>query len=95
MTANVTCDRRAHRRPQVNDAAVQPPEDPRLDPTGGAGGLAAWTDAQGRPEPRPLTLGIADDTYTEVPGDLRLGKGHRDARRLHAPAPPPGFGPPV
>jgi HlyD family secretion protein len=58
-----------------------------------------WTlDARGRPEPRPLTLGIADDTSTEVlSGDLQAGQevitGLVTAASRSSSA-PPGFGPP-
>jgi HlyD family secretion protein len=54
--------------------------------------------ANGTPEPRPLTIGIANDTHTEVvAGDLTVGQqiitGLLASKASKRPAPPPGFGP--
>jgi HlyD family secretion protein len=51
----------------------------------------------GTPEPRPLTIGIANDTHTEVvTGDLVAGQpiitGLLASKSSKRPAPPPGFG---
>jgi HlyD family secretion protein len=51
----------------------------------------------GTPEPRPLTLGIANDTHTEVvAGELTAGQqvitGLLASKSSKRPAPPPGFG---
>jgi HlyD family secretion protein len=51
----------------------------------------------GTPEPRPLTIGIANDTHTEiVTGDLTAGQqiitGLLASKSSKRPAPPPGFG---
>ncbi|MGE3539987.1 MAG: efflux RND transporter periplasmic adaptor subunit [Candidatus Tectimicrobiota bacterium] len=56
-------------------------------------------NSQGTPEPRSLTLGIANDTHTEVlTGDLSVGQqvitGLMTATRTAPRAAPPGFGPP-
>jgi HlyD family secretion protein len=53
--------------------------------------------ANGTPEPRPLTVGIANDTHTEVvAGDLTAGQqvitGLLASKASKRPAPPPGFG---
>src|SRR5262249_31915691 len=53
--------------------------------------------ANGTPEPRPLTIGIANDTHTEVvAGDLTAGQqiitGLLASKASKRPAPPPGFG---
>jgi HlyD family secretion protein len=53
--------------------------------------------ANGTPEPRPLTAGIANDTHTEiVAGDLTAGQqvitGLLASKASKRPAPPPGFG---
>jgi HlyD family secretion protein len=53
--------------------------------------------ANGTPEPRPLTVGIANDTHTEVvAGDLTAGQqvitGLLASKSSKRPAPPPGFG---
>src|SRR5262249_60849706 len=53
--------------------------------------------ANGTPEPRPLTIGIANDTHTEVvAGDLTAGQqiitGLLASKVSKRPAPPPGFG---
>jgi HlyD family secretion protein len=53
--------------------------------------------ANGTPEPRPLTIGIANDTHTEVvAGDLTAGQqvitGLLASKSSKRPAPPPGFG---
>ena len=50
------------------------------------------------PEPRPLTIGIANDTHTEVvAGELTAGQqvitGLLASKASKRPAPPPGFGP--
>ena len=52
----------------------------------------------GTPEPRPLTIGIANDTHTEVvAGELTAGQqvitGLLASKASKRPAPPPGFGP--
>jgi HlyD family secretion protein len=58
----------------------------------------AWVvGANGTPEPRPLTIGIANDTHTEVvSGDLTAGQqvitGSLVAKSSKRPAQPPGFG---
>jgi len=58
----------------------------------------AWVlGANGTPEPRPLTIGIANDTHTEVvAGDLTAGQqvitGLLTSKSSKRPAPPPGFG---
>ena len=54
--------------------------------------------ANGTPEPRSLTIGIANDTHTEiVTGDLAAGQqiitGLLASKSSKRPAPPPGFGP--
>jgi len=54
-------------------------------------------DANGIPEPRPLTIGIANDTHTEiVAGELTAGQqvitGVLASKASKRPAPPPGFG---
>jgi HlyD family secretion protein len=106
MTANVTFVI-AERTDvlKVPNAALrfQPPgtEPPavRLELGGtGAGrpGRVWILDAQARLQPRPLTLGIADDTYTEVlSGDLQAGQevitGVLTATTRPGSA-PPGFG---
>jgi HlyD family secretion protein len=70
----------------------------RQDATGAGRPGGVWIlDAQGRPELRPLTLGVADDTYTEVlSGDLQAGQevitGVLTAA-ARASSAPPGFGP--
>jgi HlyD family secretion protein len=53
--------------------------------------------ANGTPEPRPLTIGIANDTHTEVvAGGLTAGQqvitGFLASKSSKRPAPPPGFG---
>ena len=53
--------------------------------------------ANGTPEPRPLTIGIANDTHTEVvAGDVTAGQqiitGLLTSKSSKRPAPPPGFG---
>jgi len=53
--------------------------------------------ANGTPEPRPLTIGIANDTHTEVvAGELTTGQqvitGLLVSKSSKRPAPPPGFG---
>jgi HlyD family secretion protein len=53
--------------------------------------------ANGTPEPRPLTIGIANDTHTEVvAGELTAGQqvitGLLVSKASKRPAPPPGFG---
>jgi HlyD family secretion protein len=53
--------------------------------------------ANGTPEPRPLTIGIANDTHTEVvTGELTAGQqiitGLLATKSSKRPAPPPGFG---
>jgi HlyD family secretion protein len=53
--------------------------------------------ANGTPEPHPLTIGIANDTHTEVvAGDLTTGQqvitGLLASKASKRPAPPPGFG---
>ena len=53
--------------------------------------------ANGTPEPRPLTMGIANDTHTEVvTGDLTAGQqiitGLLASKSSKRPASPPGFG---
>ncbi len=53
--------------------------------------------ANGTPEPHPLTIGIANDTHTEVvAGDLTAGQqvitGLLASKASKRPAPPPGFG---
>jgi len=53
--------------------------------------------ANGTPEPRPLTIGIANDTHTEVvAGELTTGQqvitGLVASKSSKRPAPPPGFG---
>jgi HlyD family secretion protein len=52
--------------------------------------------ANGTPEPRPLTIGIANDTHTEVvAGDLTAGQQvvtGLASKASKRPAPPPGFG---
>jgi HlyD family secretion protein len=53
--------------------------------------------ANGTPEPRPLTIGIANDTHTEViAGDLTAGQqvitGMLASKSSKRPASPPGFG---
>jgi HlyD family secretion protein len=69
----------------------------RQDATGAEKVGRVWIlDAQGRPEPRPLTLGIADDTSSEVlSGDLQAGQevitGVLSAA-TRASSAPPGFG---
>jgi HlyD family secretion protein len=54
--------------------------------------------ANGTPESRPLTLGIANDTHTEVvAGNLTVGQqvitGLLTSKASKRPASPPGFGP--
>jgi hypothetical protein len=51
----------------------------------------------GTPEPRPLTIGIANDTHTEVvAGELTAGQqvitGLLASKASKRPASPPGFG---
>ena len=53
--------------------------------------------ANGTPEPHPLTIGIANDTHTEVvAGELTAGQqvitGLLASKSSKRPAPPPGFG---
>ena len=53
--------------------------------------------ANATPEPRPLTIGITNDTHTEVvAGDLTAGQqvitGLLATKSSKRPAPPPGFG---
>src|SRR6266571_92633 len=53
--------------------------------------------ANGTPEPHPLTIGIANDTHTEVvAGELTAGQqvitGLLTSKSSKRPAPPPGFG---
>jgi HlyD family secretion protein len=72
---------------------------PRQDATGAGRPGRVWIlDAQGRPEPRPLTLGIADDTNTEVlAGDLPAGQEVITgvlAAAARSSSALPGFGPP-
>ena len=58
----------------------------------------AWVlGVNGTPEPRPLTIGIANDTHTEVvAGELTAGQqvitGLLASKGSKRPAPPPGFG---
>jgi HlyD family secretion protein len=72
---------------------------PRQDATEAARPGRVWIlDAHGRPEPRPLTLGIADDIYTELlSGDLQVGQEVITgvlAAATRSSSAPPGFGPP-
>jgi HlyD family secretion protein len=55
-------------------------------------------NAAGRPEPLPVTVGIADDAFTEIlAGDVHEGQevitGILTAAARRAPSGPPGFGP--
>jgi HlyD family secretion protein len=79
--------------------AERPAVEPRRDaPTAGRRGQVWVLTAEGRPEPRELVLGIADDTSTEVlSGDLNAGQEVITGLLTAAPRPsaaPPGFGPP-
>jgi HlyD family secretion protein len=79
--------------------AERPSVEPRRDaPTAGRRGQVWVLTAEGRPEPRELVLGIADDTSTEVlSGDLNAGQEVITGLLTAAPRPsaaPPGFGPP-
>ena len=67
-------------------------EQPQIRP-----GRAWVVGANGAPEPRTLTLGIANDTHTEVvTGELTAGQqvitGLLVSKSSKRPAPPPGFG---
>jgi HlyD family secretion protein len=71
----------------------------RQDATGAGRPGGVWIlDVQGRPEPRPLTLGIADDTSTEVlSGELQTGQEVITgvlAAGTRSSSTAPGFGPP-
>jgi HlyD family secretion protein len=60
---------------------------------------SVWVfDANGRPEARPLTLGLVDETHTEViSGDLLSGQqvitGRLVPTKARTPSGPPGFRP--
>jgi HlyD family secretion protein len=77
----------------------RPAVEPRQEtPTAGRHGQVWVLTAEGRPEPRELGLGIADDTYTEVlSGDLHAGQEVITGLLTAATRPSaalPGFGPP-